>query len=255
MSKVIKSFRVIEKENINNEVSTENNYIDFEKEYIEKYVALGRKEYEKIVTEAKVKSIEIIDKAEDKKESLIHDAYNRAKEVLEMSRDKGYKEGFEAGFQEGYEKGYDEGKIVSDNLIEESLKIKNKYIEKKARLIEELESDIIQLVIEILEKVINKKNKEDNELIISLVLNGINNLDTTDKLTVITSKEDYDILDMNRDVLLAKASMITELVLKYDMTFEKGDCVIETSKGNIDVSLKNQLEEVEELLTTILNNE
>ena len=36
---------------------------------------------------------------------------------------------------------------------------------------------------------------------------------------------------------------------------KKGDCVLETSKGNIDVSLREQLGEIKDLLYTILNNE
>lgn len=258
MSKVIKSFRVIEK---NNEITPLEHYSDdllekdYEKAYMEKYIELGKLEYEKIINKANEKALNIINEAEDKRESLINDAYNRAKEVLEESKHYGFDEGYKNGFDEGFNKGYKEGKLISDNLIRESLEIKNGYIEKKATLLEELEKDIIQLVIDIYEKVINKKNEEDSELIISLVLNGINNLDSTDKLTITTSKEDYDILEMNKDEILAKASMISELILKYDMSFEKGDCIIETSKGNIDASLKNQVEEVKELITTILNNE
>ena len=36
---------------------------------------------------------------------------------------------------------------------------------------------------------------------------------------------------------------------------KKGDCKLETSKGNVDVSIENQLEELKDLLTTILSDE
>lgn len=211
----------------------------------------GKKEYEKIIKEAKFLSMKIIEKAENQQETLLNSAYNRAKEVLEKFKNDGY----EKGYEEGFEKGFSEGKLISDNLIKESLEIKKGYIDKKNDLLKELEEDIIQLVINIYEKIINQKNEEDNDMIISLVLNGINSLDLTDKLTIITSKDDYNILEISRNEILAKASMISELEIKYDISFEKGDCILETSKGNIDVSLKKQLEEVKELLNTILNNE
>ena len=36
---------------------------------------------------------------------------------------------------------------------------------------------------------------------------------------------------------------------------KKGDCILETSKGSVDVSISDQLREVKDLLTTILSNE
>lgn len=215
----------------------------------------AKKEYEKIINDSKEESAKIIEEAENQKESMINSAYIRAKEVLEQSKEEGYSQGYDDGYNDGYDKGYNEGKNKSDALIKEALEIKNGYLNKKENLLKELEEDIIELVINIYEKVINKKNEEDSEMIVSLVLNGISNLDLTDKLTIITSKEDFNILEMAKDEILAKASMISQLDIKYDVSLEKGDCILETSKGNIDVSLKNQLDEVKELLTTILNNE
>lgn len=253
MSNVIKSFRVIETESKKIIDDSEN------KKVIEKIIEDAReeaeKEYEIIIDEAKEEALKIIEDSEAQKESMINDAYVKAKEILEEHKAIGYDEGHEAGYKEGYEKGYNEGKVESSQLIKEALDIKNDYISTKDKLLKELEEDIIELVINIYEKVIDKKTEEDNELIVSLVLNGISNLDLTDKLTIVVSKEDYNILEMAKEEILAKASMITELDIKYDISLVKGDCILETSKGNIDASLKNQLEEVKELLTTILNNE
>ncbi|WMM26624.1 FliH/SctL family protein [Tissierella sp. MB52-C2] len=253
MSNVIKSFRVIETESKKIIDDSEN------KKVIEKIIEDAReeaeKEYEIIIDEAKEEALKIIEDSEGQKESMINDAYVKAKEILEEHKAIGYDEGHEAGYKGGYEKGYNEGKVESSQLIKEALDIKNDYISTKDKLLKELEEDIIELVINIYEKVIDKKTEEDNELIVSLVLNGISNLDLTDKLTIVVSKEDYNILEMAKEEILAKASMITELDIKYDISLVKGDCILETSKGNIDASLENQLEEVKELLTTILNNE
>lgn len=251
MSSIIKSFRVIEAEPIEllNSKDGENSKIN------EVIIEEAKKEYEKIIENANKEALKIVEEAENQKEDMINLAYERSKEVFTQSKNDGYKEGYEIGYVEGFDKGYSEGKIISDKLIKESLEIKNGYINKTNNLLKDLEEDIIELVISIYEKVINKKTEEDNELIVSLVLKGISNLDLTEKLTIITSKEDYNMLEMSKGEILAKASMISELEIKYDVSLEKGDCILETAKGNIDVSLKHQLDEVKELLTTILNNE
>ena len=104
---------------------------------------------------------------------MINAAYTRAKEIMDQSKEEGYKEGYENGFSEGYDKGYKEGKEKSNILINEALEIKTHYLEKRNSLLKELEEDIIELVVSIYEKVINKRTEEDNELIVYLVLNGI----------------------------------------------------------------------------------
>lgn len=250
MPSIIKSFRVIETENTMESRDSDDNI-----KIKEMYIQEAEIEYEKIISKAETEYEKIIEGAKEQHESMINAAYDRAREITEESKENGFNEGYNTGYNSGYEKGYIEGKTVSDKLIKDSLTIKEEYICKKNNLLKDLEEDIIDLVVNIYEKVINEKTEEDSEIIISLVLNGIRNLDLTEKLTIISSKEDYDILQMSKDLILSKASMISELNIRYDMSLEKGDCILETSKGNIDVSIKNQLEEVKELLTTILNNE
>lgn len=122
-------------------------------------------------------------------------------------------------------------------------------------MLKDLEEDIIQLVITIYEKVLNKKAEEDEELIVSLILNGIDNLEISERLTIIISQEDYDMVNKSKDIILAKASLIDELDIRINSDMEKGDCILETSKGSVNVSIKNQLDEVRDLLISILNNE
>lgn len=251
MSKIIKSARIIE--TTQTEAIKQEDYIA--NNDLEDYMEKSRLEYERVIAEAEKESEKIIEAAEELGESITNDAFNRAKGLFAENKSLGYKEGYDIGFSEGYNVGYDEGKTKSDRLISESLELKDGYILTRNNLIKELEEDIIQLVINIYEKVINEKTDQDNEMIISLVLNGITNLDYTEELTIISSKEDFHILEMSRSEILAKASMISKLDLKYDSSFKKGDCILETPKGNIDISVKNQLAEVKDLLTTILNNE
>lgn len=259
MSNIIKSFRVIEREPIEqvNSIDIEENIIKevllYEARIEAEMIIKIAREQSKVILEDQYKLI--IDEAEAKKEKLINSAYEKSIEILEDAKESGYKEGYANGHSEGYEKGYSEGKYISDNLINEALEIKNGYIDTKTNLLKELEEDIIELIINIYEKILGNVIDEDMNMITSLVLNGIQNFDPTDKLTIRVSKEDFNILESSRDKILAKASLIKELEIKYDINLEKGDCILETAKGNIDLSIKDQLTEVRELLTTILNNE
>ncbi|MBU5437710.1 hypothetical protein KQI42_06810 [Tissierella sp. MSJ-40] len=251
MSNVIKSFRVVEKEDIPSIKDEDKENQQIKDVLIEEV----KKECEILIKQAEERSATIITEANNLYEEKINSAHNKSKEIFQQSKDNGYKEGKDIGYSDGFEKGYDEGKRESDKLIKEALSIKESYLETKKDLLKDLEKDIVELVTTIYQKVLYEKNEKDNEMIISLVLNGISNLDPTDNLTIIASKEDFGVLEMSKDEILAKASLINNLEIKYDINLNKGDCILETSKGNIDVSLKNQLEEVKELLNTILDNE
>ena len=77
------------------------------------------------------------------------------------------------------------------------------------------------MVIAIYEKVIYKKVEEDEELIVSLIANGIDNLEVSEKLTIIVSKEDYEMVNRFKDIILAKASLINDLEIRVNSNMEK----------------------------------
>lgn len=254
MSNVIKSFRVIEcKDPAFKDISLKSSSIY--NEIIEE----ARKKHEQIVSEAEKKAEEIMDKAYMEYEKQLNIAYKKSKTIFEESRDKGYSEGYELGinngYDEGYNKGYEEGKKEAEKLIKEALEIKEYYNTRRSQILKDAEKDLIDLVIAICEKVFNQKVMEDEKYIISLVLNGIEGLEVKDKLTIITSKEDYEVLKNNENTILAKASLIDSVEIRINSEMKKGDCILETSKGNIDVSLNGQLEEIKDFIYTILNNE
>lgn len=254
LSSIIKSFRVVERSIISQEdMGTNSTPLE------DKLLEEAREKYEEIITNAKEEARLIIGSAYSESEEKLNLAYERAKKISKEAEAEGYKEGYDTGHKEGYsqgyEIGYDEGKKNSEKLITQALDIKNNYIEQRSKLLWEAEEDLIELVIAIYEKVLYEKIEEDEEVIVSLVLNGIDNLEISEKLTIIVSEDNYDSVKNSKDIILAKASLINELDIRINSDMKKGDCILETSKGSVDVSINNQLEEVKDLLTTILSNE
>lgn len=254
LSNIIKSFRVIERNIISNDEKDLEN-ITLKKELLEE----AKERYNEIIEEAQLEAEKIIENAHDEHDEILNQAYERAQDIFTKSESEGYNKGFKVGkdegYKDGYEIGYGEGEKDSENLIREALEIKNSYIEKNNTILKDLEQDLIQLVIAIYEKVLYKKVDADEEVIVSLVLNGIDNLEISDKLTIIVSEEDYDMVNKSKDIILSKASLIDELDIRMNMDMKKGDCILETSKGSVDVSINDQLEEVKYLLNSILSNE
>lgn len=260
MSNIIKSFRVIESE------------IPLEQEdSMEKQAFKIDSNVEKVIlTEARHKSMRIISNANEGAKKILEDAYSQSEEKLNTAYEnsnkifedakaegyeKGYKDGKVEGYNSGYEIGYKEGKEASQQLIEEALKIKEEYIQIRNQVLRDAEEDIVELVIAIYEKVLYQKVEEDKDLIVSLVLNGLDSLEVSDKLIIIVSEDDYEIVEESKSIILAKASLIDELDIRVNSDMKKGDCMIETSMGSVDVGVNTQLNEVRDLLKNILSNE
>ncbi len=252
LSNIIKSTRIIERDSVSREEETD---ISIYEALLEK----AREKYDEIINNAMKESEKIINSAHEKSEEVLNNTHKRAQDIFKENEIKGYevghKKGYKKGYDDGYHKGYKEGKEDSEKLISQALDIKKEYIDKRNYLLKDLEKDLIQLVISVYEKVLYEKVEEDEELIVSLILNGINNLEISQKLTIIVSKEDYETVKRSKDIILAKASLVDEIDIRVNSDMIRGDCVLETSKGNIDVSINNQLKEIKDLLLTIMNNE
>lgn len=252
LSNIIKSTRIIERQSVSREEEIDTSIY-------EALLEEAREKYDKIIKDAMKTSEEIINSAYEKSEEVLNNTHKRAQDIFKESEIKGYeighKKGYKEGYDDGYYKGYKEGKEDSKKLISQALDIKKEYIDKRNCLLKDVEKDLIQLVISVYEKVLYEKVEEDEELIVSLILNGIDNLEISQKLTIIVSEEDYEAVKKSKDIILAKASLVDEIDIRINSDMVRGDCVLETSKGNVDVSINNQLKEIKDLLLTIMNNE
>lgn len=274
MSNIIKSSRVVEDSSRINHVSDGNKLTvaGLEDSTYDSKADLDQllKETEnrarQIIIEAEMEAKEIIRKSEEsirisqlQSEIEIKNNLKKYEEdsllIKEEAKKIGREEGYSEGYKLGYEEAYASGEKASQEIIEESLTIKERYLKEEKLILKNLEPEIIKLIITIYEKILGQKINEDEEVIVELVASGIKNLDPTEKLIIISSKEDYEILEKYKDRILAEASLINELEIKYDINLEKGDCILETPKGNVDLSIKEQMEEVKMLLNKILNNE
>ena len=224
-------------------------------------------EYENVMEVAKKQAKDIINDAITEsaciKDSIISDAEQELEQLKKEAYDNGYElgmsdgesEGYKKGYGEGYQKGYDEGKEESLHLIQEAEQIKSDSIDQKDNMLEKVESDVVDLVVSITKTVLNKKIDEDDETIVNLVMKGLDSLSSRENIRIRVSSDDFEKMCNSKDEVLAKVSLIEDLQIDMDSNLEKGDCIIESSKGDIDVSVDTQLKNIEESVRTLLDSE
>ncbi|WP_165000323.1 FliH/SctL family protein [Anaerophilus nitritogenes] len=212
-------------------------------------------DYEKIHKQ-KMEEIELliqekINESKNYAEQIIKDAQEDAKKIHEQAQEDGYKNGCEKGHVEGYIKGKEE----AQNLIEEALQIKKEILKTKENLVKNLEKEMIDLVIQTVEKILNDKVENSHEVIIGLIQSGLNKCAYTETITLRVSPKDYEYVNGAKDKILCLAENIDDIMIKQDATLTKGSCMIDTISGSVDASIQTQFEQVKSLFYELLESE
>ncbi|WP_425449193.1 FliH/SctL family protein [Dethiothermospora halolimnae] len=253
MSNIIKSSYIVEKDDVyipKIDIKVKKDTVDETQESLEK----ARKEKVRILEATEREKEKIINDAKSEAEFIIENAKREAEEILNTAKENS--DSIEADSREkGYVSGYNEGKEKSDELIKEANDIKKNYLLEKEKVLNSIEDDVIELVKTICNEIIENIVKDDDSAIIALVKKGLDSLDSRDTAVIRISKDDYEVVNFSKDRLLSMANMIEDIEIKLDNTLKTGDCIIETKNGSVDVSIKSQLEKIEETLNTILNSE
>lgn len=203
--------------------------------------------YKKKMLEIERITQEKIKEAEAQAQSIIEGAREDAKKIYEDAQ----KEGFVQGRTEGYQA----GKAEADKRIEEALSIKADMLSSKARMTMDLEKECIELVIETVEKILNRKIEDSYETIIGLVKLALDKCTYTESLVVRVSPDDYKAAFEAKDKILCLAENIDDIMIKQDGSLEKGSCIVDTISGSIDSSVGTQLDQIKLLFKERLESE
>jgi len=199
-----------------------------------------------ILDDAQKQSDEIVEHARESSLKIEEEAMNKAKELYDNSK----AEGHDQGFAQGYQSGEDQSQV----LIDEALMIKDEWLQKKVELLKLLETESVKLVVETCEKIVGKQIDEE-DYILSLIENGLNHLSYAHEVSVRVCEEDYEYVVANRKKIMAMLEQVDDIAIKVDMSMSKGDCVIETETGIVDVGVQTQLDQVKNIFESLLASE
>ena len=178
-------------------------------------------------------------------------------EGLSKGVEEGKRQGFEQGFSQGRKEGFVEGKSEGRRLIEERYKsiLENaekhlgelerlkKAFEERIRSVEEILVDSIILAVKKLFFVIPER-----DMVLGMVRECVERLSEDQKAKIRLNPKDYKLVEGHIDV-----PSFVEVV--PDESIRRGGCVVELETGSVETSLKERLEEFEEIVLKKLNGE
>lgn len=196
----------------------------------------AKNEDQKIRLEANEQSASIINSANEKHDKMIQEA-----EVKTATTNK---DAYDVGFKEGIEKGFVEGKEEVERLIEKVHQVLSAAIEKRNQIIEESETQLINLVLLISQKVIKVISENQKNVVVNNVIQALRKLKTRGEVIVRVNLEDVKLTTDHIKDFMRMVDNVRSITVLEDSTVDRGGCIIETDFGEVDARISSQLNEI-----------
>ncbi len=189
-----------------------------------------------IIAEAEQKALRILEYAKSEAEFLRSKLRKEALNEAETIKNTAYQEAYEKGTREAIEEARNEAELIR----EQARMVLKQAEEIRKQTLESLEQEIINLAVEIAEKVLNAKLELDPQIVVDLASESIKMLKERDKVILLVNPDEVGLYEDRRYELEKELSPKGELHIIADHEIEPGGCVVETEYGYIDAQLKTR---------------
>ena len=190
-----------------------------------------------IKADAENEAAAIIEKAKAQAAQIVAEAQTQHDKIVSEARN----EGFEQGSQEGYQKGAAE----VERLIERMHKILEAVMQRREEILQDTESQIVELVILMARKVIKILSENQKNVIMANTVAALRKVKTRGEVTLRVNIEDVKLTTAHADEFIQHVENVQGITVQEDSSVEKGGCIVETDFGAIDARISSQLTELE----------
>ncbi|HOV27375.1 MAG TPA: FliH/SctL family protein [Pseudobacteroides sp.] len=231
------NFKTIKRVDIGNEEDSEIYITPQEESKIrEQILQSARDEADLIIKEANYEAERIINEIQN-------EAIENANAIIQEAR------------QKGFEEGYNEVKKQYEDLLVEAESIKEHARVEYKEVLESIESDAVNIVLDITRKVLGMEISTNKEVILSLIKQAFEKCSSKENVVLKVSNEDYEYVCANKDVIMGQVEGIGELDIKKDSSLKAGGCIVETPYGTIDAGMETKFKKIENAFRDVIFNE
>ena len=230
----------------------------FEKEK-QQLKADAQKEAERIIKAAEDTAFAEVKRQTDQAAVIKADAENEASAIIEKAKaeaaqivaeaqaqhDKIVSEARNEGFEQGHQEGYEKGAAEVDRLIERMHKILEAVMQRREEILQDTESQIVELVILMARKVIKILSENQKNVIMANTVAALRKVKTRGNVTLRVNIEDVKLTTAHADEFIQHVENVQGITVQEDSSVEKGGCIVETDFGAIDARISSQLTELE----------
>lgn len=165
---------------------------------------------------------------------------SRAREEADTIRESASKEGYQAGLEQAK---------ADIELLKETL---GNFMNAPQEVYEQIAPDILEISVEIAQKIIKKEVSEDPQVLINTIVEVMKGLSKEEtKVVLRVNPTQVDIIKQSVPEILNLAGMDTKVVVLSDENITEGGCMVTTANGVVDATIETQLSVISEALKEI----
>ena len=200
-------------------------------------------EKEKLLENARLEADKIINDAKAEADRLMDEAKQRAQILYADNKSKGYADGLDEQQNEFEQKKAD----LEKELAEKKASMEDEYNKYSG----ELESDIVEAIIKVFDKVFHIQFGKSKEILLHLVKNTISKVEVGREFRIHVAHTNYKFMLSHLDEIKERIGNDIDIEVVNDANLDASDCQIETSFGvfdcGIDMELNNLVNDIKAL--------
>ena len=126
------------------------------------------------------------------------------------------------------------------------LRIISAAIERRNLIIEESETQVINLVLLIAKKVIKVISENQKNVVINNVVQALRKLKSRGEVVIRVNLADLELTSAHIGDFMKMVENVKSITVLEDSSVDRGGCILETDFGQIDARISSQLSEIEE---------
>lgn len=183
--------------------------------------------------------------AEQKAVAIVDKAMKRAREIEQQAFERGYQAGEKAARENIQRQAADIAARFGDSI--EALS------ELEDKIFRQSEHNMVDLVLRIARKVINREVTTQPDIALELVRQCVTRISGSPFIRVRVSPEDYGHIYEFKSSIPVNPDRIKSFTIESDPSIEAGGCIVETNSGSVDARLGKQFSEITKVLTGLRN--
>ena len=132
-----------------------------------------------------------------------------------------------------------------------STSILERAMDKRAAILDQTESQIVELVLLISRKVVKVISENQKNVVISNISQALKKLKTRSDVIIHVNLADMQLSTEHVKDFIEMAENAKRVTVVEDSSVDRGGCVIETDFGEIDARIQSQLHELEDKILDI----
>ena len=193
--------------------------------------------------------------AEDEGQRILADAKDKAAKMeadIQQTVGQAEKDAYDKGYAAGRDEGFKQGRSEVKRLVDRMHVIMSKAIDKRNEIIEETETQVIDLVLMIAQKVIKVISENQKNVVINNVVQALRKLKSRGDVVIRVNLSDLELTTDHVNDFMSMVEEVKSITVLEDSSVDRGGCVIETDFGEIDARVSSQLREIEEKIIEMM---